>query len=300
MTDFEEMPEMIRSMTGFGRAQASLNGFPLQVELKSVNNRFKDVALRLPRSLSTLEGEVREFLQSRFARGSITATLTWEESSSLDLREVDRQVAAHYYRLLRQLKTQFGLAGDVDLGLLATFPDVFRTRERGGRKEAALRVLLPALGRAAADLERMRRREGKHLNREMRTRTRKLGTMVGWIRRTSPRRVNGAQRRLERRVARLTGSLPPDPQRLASEIALLADRCDVSEECSRLLSHLAQFRDYLGSRDPVGRRLDFLLQEMNREANTLGAKVQDAKAAQVVVAMKEEIEKLREQVQNVE
>lgn len=126
---------MIKSMTGFGRAAAVLNGFPLTVEIKSVNNRYKDVSLRLPKSLGALEGDVREFLQAQFLRGSITASLSWEENSSLNLREVDLQVAGHYCRLLRQLKRQLNLAGEIDMGLLATFPDVFRTREKTWEKE---------------------------------------------------------------------------------------------------------------------------------------------------------------------
>ncbi len=293
---------MVKSMTGFGRGECKAQSFQYTIEARSVNHRYLEVKARLPRRLAALEPLVQREVQRWCARGRVDIGVTEREvvPRPRTLR-VDRTLAAEYLRALRELQSEFGLAGEVSVEVVSGFRDILAVEEPAeedaqaawGEVRAALEVALQAL-------EAMRTAEGEALARELGARLGEVAGQVAQVRRRAPEVVAAYRERLAQRIAALLDGRAMDPGRLEQEVALLADRSDISEECARLESHLDQFRAILDEPGPQGRRLDFLCQEIHREANTLGAKACDAAMAQVVVAIKTEVERLREQVQNVE
>jgi uncharacterized protein (TIGR00255 family) len=292
---------MIRSMTGYGRRESAWAGGAVVVEVRAVNHRFCEVVLRLPRPLATLEDELRALVQRRCARGRLDLTVSLSGGRETERTvNLDRSLARRYHRLLRELQQDLKLGGTIELALVAGLRDVLVTDERpvSDRRLAGLVKRLAA--GALSDLDAMRRREGAALARDMAARLRLLGGTVAAIGVRAPHAVQAHFERMKGRVEKLLSGGEADQSRLQQELAVYADRADITEELTRFQSHLAQFEAGLKGREPVGRTLDFLLQEMGREVNTIGSKANDAEIAAHVVRLKGELEKVREQVQNIE
>ena len=292
---------MIRSMTGFGAAEGRVGGQRVSVELRSVNHRFFNPSIKLPGAFARWEGEVREALRQRIARGHVTLSARIERDAAVRSQVVDETRFAQYVSLLRELQERHGLAGDVDLATVLRLPDILSSGEAEPVVESS-GELLEIVERAAMALARMRAEEGARLATYLLERLDVIEGALGRIADRAPQRLLDQRDRLRESVRELTEGLAIDEQRVAQEIALLADRLDVSEELSRFASHLEAFRAALASPPPegVGRRLGFLLQEMVRETNTTGSKAADAAMLAEVVAIKEELERAREQVENLE
>jgi len=292
---------MIASMTGFGRGSAEVNGTVAVVELRSVNNRFLEVSLRLPRVLADRETEVQTRLRQEFDRGRITVQVQLEESAlEAPPIHVNARMASAYRTLLEGLREAAGIQDPVRLEHLLTFSEVFTAEEGARGEDGVWQCFEQALERAIVDLRTMRLEEGKALRRDLEARLTEIENELVDVEERAPLRIEEAHERLRHRLAELLGEERVVRERLELELVLYADKLDVTEECVRLRSHLELFRSALASDDSVGRRLNFLVQEMNREVNTIGSKANDAFVAHRAVAMKEELEKIREQVQNVE
>jgi uncharacterized protein (TIGR00255 family) len=292
---------MIKSMTGYGRREAASASGSVAVEARSVNHRFCEVVTRLPRGLAMLEEELKRLVQRTCARGRIELIVTVSSGRDGAKRlSLDRPLAAQYHRVLRDLKQHLKLPGQVDLALLAGFRELFSTSDQAVDEKKLAASVKKLATQAVADLDRMRRSEGEALARDVRERLHTIGDVVEVVRTRVPSVAQEALDRMKLRIEKLVAGDAPDPARLRQELAVFADRYDVSEELTRLDSHLEQFASTLESREPVGRTLDFLLQEMGREVNTIGSKANDAQIAAQVVQLKSELEKIREQVQNIE
>lgn len=292
---------MIRSMTGFGRREAAVAGGIVAVEVRAVNHRFSEVVLRLPKSVARLEEDLKKLVQQRCRRGRVDVTVLVtggrEEEKALQL---DRSLARQYYQKLLGLQREFRLTGTIDLALLAGCRDVLFVAERQAEDPRMARAVKRLMRSALSDLDAMRRREGAALARDIRGHVEIIRGEAAAIAARAPDLAHTQFEKMKKRVERLVGGTPLDMNRLHQELAVYADRCDISEELTRLGSHLTQFEGSLRSGDPVGKTLDFLLQEMGREVNTIGSKVNEADLAAHVVRIKGELEKIREQVQNVE
>lgn len=296
---------MIRSMTGYGSAAFEVEGAGFEVELRSVNHRHLDVKARLPRGLANFESELRAQVAERLVRGKVDLTVRATAGVALAGGvELDLAVAARYLEAARRLRAEHGVGGELDVHALLSLPGVARVVERELGEEGARAALRAALAAALDGLAAMRDAEGAALDRDLRGRLERLETLTREIEGRAGEVQRAVRDRLRKRAEQLrdeTGLL--DEARLHQELVFAADRLDVTEECVRLRSHVAQFRSVLdaaGPREPAGRRLDFLLQEMGREANTIGSKSADAPVAHRVVELKTELERIREQVQNVE
>lgn len=292
---------MIKSMTGYGRAESAWAGGAVTVELRAVNHRFCEVVTRLPRTLSGLEDDLKRTVQGRCQRGrielSVSLTGVTEGEKALSL---DRSLAKQYYHLLRDLQRELRLGGTVDVALLAGFRDIVTVSEQPVVTPRLKQLVKRLAAGALDDLDAMRRREGLALARDTKARLRLVRKEAQAIGIRAPLVVRGYFDRMKERVEKLAGTAPIDQGRLSQELAQYADRCDLTEELTRLNSHLSQFDAALKSRESVGRTMDFLLQEMGREVNTIGSKGNDAEIAAHVVHIKSELEKIREQVQNIE
>ena len=287
-------------MTGFGAASGPIGSQQVTLELRTVNHRFFNPSIKLPSALSQWEGELREQLRKGVARGHVTATARIERAAS-GVQAIDEQKVARYAELLRGIQQRHQLDGPVDLATILRFPDVLASEpdQENGGTAAEVQTLA---GEAIGALTRMREDEGARLATLLEER---LATVEGTLCRIAaraPARLLAERERLKKSVKELSEGVDLDQQRLAQEIALLADRLDVSEEVDRFRSHVSAFRNTLatGKKEPVGKRLGFLLQEMLREANTTGSKSKDAAMLHDVVAVKEELERIAEQVENVE
>jgi uncharacterized protein (TIGR00255 family) len=292
---------MIRSMTGFGKKTATWKETALSVEMRSVNHRFLEVTVRLPRSLVELEEKIKKAVQQQCRRGRIDVTVSVHGGrGGSTIVQLDRNLAKQYHQALRELKKSLRLGGTVDVGLLAGFRDVFVLSEEQLNPSELHACILDLAGRALDELNRMRCREGEALAKDFVRHVQQLRAHTEQIAERAPRLVDESYGRMQRRIEKLMAPDVPDQPRLLQELAVLADRCDVSEELVRLESHMVQFESSLANEDAMGKTLEFLLQEIGREVNTIGSKVGDAAVAQLVVAMKAEVEKMREQVQNVQ
>ena len=292
---------MIRSMTGYGSAELERDGQRLAAEIRSVNHRFCEVSIRAPRLVSLFEDRIRQRVQDRFSRGKITLSITWsgagESGEVLKLNEV---VADRYAQLLEQLRARYRLEGGIGLSTLAALPDVFTWEHTSLSDEETWSLLEALIDKVCASLDDMKRREGKALARDLEHRLKILRDHLEAVAERAPLRPQEAKERLVSRLQLLLGDVEMDPGRIAQEMALMADRLDCTEECVRLSAHLDQFRSLIDGAEMAGRKLNFLLQEMNREANTIGSKANNVEIARAVIVIKEELERLREQVQNVE
>jgi uncharacterized protein (TIGR00255 family) len=291
---------MIRSMTGFGAGRGSAGGEELDVEIRSVNHKYCEVKVRLPRELAALEVDAAKAVRERLARGGVDVTVRRGGGAGAVAPRVDLALAEAYARAFSELRARLALPGAVTLADVVGAEGVIRLDERALDPDAAREALRTALAGALDALVAMRAREGEALARDVGGRLDEVEALVTRAAALVPQTVEHHRARLTERVQELTRGLAVDPARLAQEVALFADRTDVTEEVTRLRSHLAQARALLAGAEPAGRKLDFLVQEMHREVNTIGSKSQSAEIAAVVVSAKAEIERMREQVQNVE
>lgn len=292
---------MIKSMTGYGKREAAWKGGRVSVELRSVNHRFCEIVTRVPRGLVQQEEALKRMIQRSCLRGRIdVAVVLTGGTEGARLVRLDRALATQYHRALHDLKRALHLSGDVDLALLAGFREVLTTVEGETADPRLPRLLSRLTTGALGDLDRMRRREGASLEKDIRSRLKDIGTIRQQIQVRAPDVVRGHFERLKNRVETLLGAGTVDHARLYTELATQAERCDITEELTRLASHERQFDTAMKAAGAVGKTLDFILQEMGREVNTIGSKGNDAEITAHVVKLKGELEKIREQVQNVE
>jgi uncharacterized protein (TIGR00255 family) len=292
---------MIKSMTGYGRGEWQGNGKKVEAEVKSFNHRYCDISLRLPRRLSPLETQARNLIKQRVSRGRIEAFVKVDESFQEEQKlELDLNLAKDYHLALKTLQENLGIPGELRLETLAGFRDIFKRKEEEADPEKDWGSLEAALEGALGSLEAMRRDEGRKLSEDFLGRLEAIEKMIQEVEEKAPLALRACRDRLAQRVQELNEGVGVDEARLAQEVAFLAERSDITEELVRIRSHLNQFRDMFKGAEPAGRKLEFLLQEINREANTIGSKASDAGIAQITVGIKSELEKMREQVQNVE
>ncbi|HPE07387.1 MAG TPA: YicC family protein [Smithellaceae bacterium] len=292
---------MIKSMTGYGRVEAICDGRNIVVEAKSVNHRFLEIALRMPAVLYPLEMEYKKKIGERFKRGRIDVSIRLEgdgaESSKVNL---NLDVAHNYFDVLTKLKNEFNLQEPIGLKTFISFRDIFTPPAETQLQGDFLNSVDKTLQEALSMLVNMRQDEGIALFSDMQMRLQAIGGMMGTIRLRAPQVVTEYQKRLSDRVKELSAGFELDAARLVQEVAIMADRCDITEEIVRMQSHIGQFEALLQSDEAEGRKIDFLLQEMNREINTIGSKANDVEIARQVIEAKSELSKLREQAQNIE
>ncbi len=292
---------MAASMTGYGRADLIQENVKAAVEISSVNNRFCEIQFRLPKNLSPLESKLKEIILSTISRGKISFNLTWEETSPVaSYVKLNEEAADVYFNIMKQLQERYALSGDVRLDQFFNLPDLVKVEKEEPDLEKAWEIISKMTRQALEEFDRMRRAEGQRLAQDMMERVSKLDQTIPEIEELTPRGVETYRKKLQSRIKELLDNSTGDEHRLELEVALMAEKSDVTEECVRFKSHNQQFLSALKEDAPVGKRLTFLLQEMNREANTIGAKAADSEISRKVIFLKEEIEKLREQVQNIE
>ena len=292
---------MVRSMTGFGCGEIETQRGKFVVELKTVNHRYFDITSKLPMRFSALEGKMKEHVRKRIHRGKVSLYVRHEEGQEVCAElTIDKRLASSYYKLLGQLKKDLQLAGNIRLEQVASFPNVITYK----KEEETLDRLWPSIKRALSQaldgLIRMRELEGKALASDLNRRINTIEKILAKLERRSPVVVNLYRDRLSARVKNLTEGLELDEDRLSREVAFFAERSDISEEITRIRSHLNSFRETLSSGEEAGRALNFIAQEMYREANTISSKSEDYELSSGAIAMKGEVEKIREQVQNIE
>lgn len=292
---------MARSMTGFGSGEMATAAGRYAVEVRSVNHRFCEVLVRLPRDLGTIEDRVRSLVQTRILRGRVEVAIMREDHGRRPRTvKTDLDLARAYVSALNDLKSALSLSGTLGLSDLLALPDLVRIEEPKEDLEASWPAIAAGVGVALDRLIAMRETEGARLAADMLQRVERLKEHILAIEARAPQIVQEYHARLSRRVAELTGGAPVDPGRLAAEVALFADRSDITEEVTRFRSHLAQFQTTLASGGAVGRTLEFIVQELGRETNTIGSKAGDLEITRRVIAIKGELESLREQIQNIE
>ena len=292
---------MVKSMTGYGRAREMRNGRDITVEVRSVNNRYLDCTVKMPRAYIFAEDRMKARVQQAISRGKVDVFVTIDASAADEaVVAVNEPLARGYYEALTRLKTMFSLPGEVTPEVLAKFPDVLAVTKAEEDVEAIAADICAVLDDALAAYNDMRAVEGEKLAADVAGRVTTIETVVGKVEERSPQTVAAYRQRREAKMQEVLQSTTIDESRILTEAAIFADKIAVDEETVRLRSHIAQLRAMLASDEPVGRTLDFLIQEVNRECNTIGSKCSDLTIAQDVVNMKAEVEKIREQVQNME
>lgn len=292
---------MLKSMTGYGKAEAVTADGKISVEIRSVNHRYGEVSVKLPRQLLALEGEIKKRVSDRFKRGKIDLFLVFEPpAGGAVLPQVNLAMAKAYHDAFVALNHHLGIYEPVSVALILAQKDVLSSQEMTADMERISEALFSTLSAAMDSFEGMRSMEGEALFAEIDGRITIISAIVESIAVRAPQAVAANVERLKERVGRLVADMQLDEMRLAQEVALIADRMEITEELVRLRSHFKQFDSVMKVDEPVGRKLDFLLQEMNREVNTIGSKANDAAIAAMVVELKSEMEKVREQIQNVE
>jgi uncharacterized protein (TIGR00255 family) len=290
-----------RSMTGFGAAEAATPAGRYAVEVRSLNHRFCEIVVRIPRDLAPLEDRVRALVQDRVLRGRVEVAIMRENYSKRPRTvKTDLELAQAYVSALNDLKRALSISGSLDLSVLLSLPEIVRVEEEKEDLEAAWPAIAEGVGAALDRLVAMRESEGAQLAADIHRRIDRLEGLMDEIAGRAPQVVEEYRDRLARRIAELAPGVAVDPGRLATEVAVFAERSDISEEITRFRSHLRQFRSTLGAPGAVGRTLDFIVQELGREINTIGSKANDLEIAQRVIAVKGELESLREQIQNLE
>lgn len=293
---------MIASMTGYGRGEAGTKSMVATAEVRGVNSRFLEINAKLPTSIAHRENEVKEIVRLNISRGkvNINITLGYKNVAEIPLM-INKPAAKSYYKLLDELKKTLKLKENISLAHLLKFSEVFEPVGNEESTEGEWKVAERALVKAMEAFNAMRRKEGKELMNDLRQRITNLSQSIDAIERLSKRQIPQERARLQQRLQELLQDKSViDANRLELEIALLADKLDVTEECVRFRSHNKLFLEVLANETAVGRKLNFLVQEMNREANTIGSKSSDAEVSHIVVRIKEELEKIREQLQNIE
>lgn len=289
-------------MTGFGRGAVTESNFSVSVELKTVNNRFLDISLRLSSEMQALETEIKRLISSRLSRGRVDVNLQYERIEEVEY-ELNRPMIAGYLAAMKKMQDEFGLSGEPDLNVVARLPNVMQPR-KDDISEAFSFGVAAAVTTAIEDLERMRSSEGEMLKTELSDRLDAIERRMPIIESEAGSITEEYRQRLSKRIgdmlAKSESQIELDQGRLAQEIAYISDRADISEEIARLKTHIEHFRNIMGEEKEVGKRLDFLTQELNREANTITSKTNNMVVKENALAIKSEIEKIREQVQNVE
>lgn len=292
---------MTKSMTGFGRGEYTSANKQITVEIKSINHRYSEVIVRLPRQYSALEETIRRLVLAQVSRGRVEVFIKLEKTGSGEQEfQVDKELALNYYRAMKELAAITGAEMNVGIAELSHLPGVLTVEEAEENLEEIQKEIEPALQLALANLLQMRETEGEKLAGDLRDRIDYLEELRNKISEKSPLVVSIYRDKLKSRIKELTDGDVVDENRLALEVALFADKCSIDEELVRLGSHYAQFNSFLREKASTGRKLDFLIQEINREVNTIGSKANDLDITKYVVEMKSELEKLREQVQNIE
>lgn len=292
---------MVKSMTGYGRAEETIRGCTITVELRSVNNRYLDCNIRLPRLYLFAEDGIKSRVQNTISRGKVDVFVTLDYAGKEEVKvTVNRPVADGYYGALKQLAQSYQMSEDISVSLLSRFPDVLLAEKAEEDTEQRAQDIYSVLDRALADFDEMRTKEGSRLRDDILSRAAAIEDMVTFVEERSPQTVSEYRAKLEARMQEVLQNTQIDESRLLTEAAIFADKVAVAEETVRLRSHIAQLREMLSKGGATGRKLDFLIQEFNREANTIGSKCSDIQIARQVVDIKAEIEKIREQVQNIE
>ena len=292
---------MILSMTGFGRGTAVRNGREITVELRSVNSRYFEYSSRIPRTCSYLDSRLKKQLNERITRGKVELSMTVQNVDAADtVVAVNMELARSYQQAMRDISEQLGVKNDISAGVITRFPDVLTTRHADVDEEQLWEDVSAVTAQALDRFVEMRAAEGAKMKADVAGRAQTILDCVAFVEERSPQTVREYNEKLAARVHELLGDVTLDEGRLLQETAIFADKVAVAEETVRLRSHIAQYRDILKLDEPVGRKLDFLTQELNRETNTIGSKCQDLDITRIVVDMKAEIEKIREQIQNLE
>lgn len=292
---------MVKSMTGYGRGEAVLNGRTITVEVRSVNNRYLDCSVKVPRLYIFAEDAIKSRVQNSISRGKVDVFVTIENVGGEQVViSVNQPVADSYYHALTDLRDRYQLRDDISVSLLSRFQDVLLVEKSQEDVEAVAKDICTVLDTALADFTAMRQREGEKLAQDIRNRAATITELLAKVEERSPQTVSDYRTKLENRMKEVLANTQLEESRILTEAAIFADKVAVDEETVRLHSHLGQLEEMLASGVPVGRKLDFLIQEFNREANTIGSKCSDLEIARHVVDIKAEIEKIREQVQNVE
>ncbi len=292
---------MLKSMTGFGRGEGDTALGKVVVESRSVNHRYCDINIKLPKRLSLFENRLKEIIRSQVSRGRIDVFLRLDSLGEEKVQlSVDLDLAEQYYRVLHDLKERLRLKDEITLNLLAGAKDLITAKEELGDMEPYWQEILPVLRQSLKNMDDMKRFEGESLTKDLQHRLDYITEQLQMIKQQFPLRLRSFLTRLQDRLRSLLEGMETDPSRFQQEVAFLAERTDITEEIVRAESHLVQFGSLLEGNEPVGRKMDFLLQEIHREVNTVSAKANDAEISQRVVEIKSELEKIREQVQNVE
>lgn len=292
---------MIKSMTGYGSAKGDVDGLVITVELKSVNNRFLDCSVRMPRSFLFAEDTVKSVVQQHISRGKVDVFVSVDSSLAGDMAvKVNEPLLKGYMEALQHIAEEYSLPNDLSAVTVSRFPDVLIVEKKEMDAEAITAGIREITERALADFDAMRLREGEKLRDDVLNRLSVIDGLVSTVEREAPKTVEEYRSRLEQKMAEVLGTAGIDENRILMEAALFADHIAVDEETVRLRSHMAQLRTMINGQSPIGRKIDFLIQEFNREANTTGSKCQNSDIAHVVVDLKSEIEKIREQIQNIE
>ena len=292
---------MVKSMTGYGRGEAVLNGRSITVEVRSVNNRYLDCSVKVPRLYIFAEDAIKSRVQNSISRGKVDVFVTLDNTQGDQVEvSVNPSVADGYYNALTALRDRYGLRDDISVSLLSRFQDVLLVEKSQEDVEAVAKDICTVLDTALADFNAMRQREGEKLAEDIRSRAASIAGLLQKVEKRSPQTVSEYRAKLENRMREVLENTQIEESRILTEAAIFADKVAVDEETVRLHSHLGQLEEMLSGGVPVGRKLDFLIQEFNREANTIGSKCTDLEIARHVVDIKAEIEKIRKQVQNVE
>ena len=292
---------MIKSMTGFGAGDAETADFKVHVEIKAVNQRFLETNYHMPYSMNMFEAQLTQKIREYASRGKLDINIRFQDLRDKAIAvQIDKGLAEAYGKALQEISSQLGLSAPVTAAQIAAYPDVLKLNEENANLEAAQPVLLAALEQALASFVAMRETEGKNIQRDLLARIDTLESFVSELERLAPEIVAAYRQKLDNLLAECLAKEDIDESRVIQEVALFTDKVNYTEETVRLRSHFDQFRQIVSSKEPVGRKLDFLIQEMNREINTVASKANSAGAARFVVDVKSEIEKIREQIQNIE
>lgn len=292
---------MVRSMTGFGRAQDVIDTMSITVEIKSVNHRYFEFSSRIPRVYGFLDEKLKNYIQSRVARGKVECFVQIEELESENcVVSVNHSLASGYIAALRELSERYELKNDISATSVSRYPDILVVHKQEEDEERIWDAVRKVTADAVDSFVSMREREGEKLKNDLLSRCDTILDYVGFIEERSPQTVKEYNEKIVKRMQELLADAQVDEQRLLTEAAIFADKIAVDEETVRLRSHISQLHEFMDYKEAMGRKLDFLIQEMNREANTIGSKAQDVEIARKVIAIKAEIEKIREQAQNIE
>ncbi|MFH2050822.1 MAG: YicC/YloC family endoribonuclease [bacterium] len=291
----------MNSMTGFGKAEAVSNSGTFSVEISSVNSRYLEISVRMPRHISALEHKVRELINGQLNRGKIFIYIGFTESEELPSKSfINEKTLIAVNKQLNKIKKDLKIGGEITISDLLVFPDITRPNDNGCDEKAMWSDLEKIISKGLEGLIKMRQKEGAAMARDMKKRLTLINKINNDIVKNASLVVAQCREKLKNRINDMIQNVEVDQARLEQEIAFIADRCDISEECTRLFSHIKQFQDDLQLNEPVGKRLNFVLQEMNREANTIASKSNEISITSATITLKEEIEKLREMIQNVE